>query len=669
MTSYVSRGLTLIVVVAASCAIASDRAYAQQPIDLAYYYSQNDPAWKGNPLGDSFYFPLGPTVGSDGCTLTVAAMLMANCGLVSLGPGVGLDPASLNAALRDSRSGFLCYVPVGGNVCLRHTVLTWDVLAGFTKRIAAYNGGAYLEHRNRTRETCCTAQDDARCEEAIASFYTSSGYPLPIRVSTGSCHSHSVVLLGQDEIGFWYQANPAPYPIPLQPTIMPGGTDPYWDQLDVVVPSYAPHPASQPSTNRAIAPDAALSAGLTQMRLSYPPGAHYLVVDPLGRRWGVDSLNVSYAEIPNAGILDLDINTNDDPDRPGVPPEGGGSIFVVDAPTIGPYRIISSGAAGTGYAFALGVSGADGGEVTIEASGTFPSSGTAHYSRAFSAGPSVATTVGGDGVALVDKLAVPLASDLSLYCLFDLDLSAGIYLQPPGGGGSYHFDPALGSRVLASGNVSGVGATRMLAASLLNGLPSLAGGNHNPRATPDQKTTAGSATLVFPSRDLVANDADADNDSLRVLAVTPTPDTRGSATLTADSVRFTPEQGFVGTTRFVYSVGDGRNGLAAAVVNVVVASSVGVDPIGTPALALGRISPNPSGGEMRVNFTLHEAAPASLQLVDVLGRKVVEMNVGAFGPGQHVVTLAPKGNLGPGVYFLRLSQGSERATQRVTWLR
>jgi hypothetical protein len=84
------------------------------------------------------------------------------------------------------------------------------------------------------------------------------------------------------------------------------------------------------------------------------------------------------------------------------------------------------------------------------------------------------------------------------------------------------------------------------------------------------------------------------------------------------------------------------------------------------SFALRSASPNPSAGELRVSFTLPDATPATLVLVDVAGRELSRMEVSSFGPGTHVADLAAGKRLPAGVYLVRLTQGSNRTVLRAS---
>jgi hypothetical protein len=80
-------------------------------------------------------------------------------------------------------------------------------------------------------------------------------------------------------------------------------------------------------------------------------------------------------------------------------------------------------------------------------------------------------------------------------------------------------------------------------------------------------------------------------------------------------------------------------------------------PALTPRLefALHGVSPQPARGPLRVEFTLADPDPATLELLDVTGRRVLTRAVGARGAGRHAIELRDR--LPAGVYLVRLSQG------------
>jgi hypothetical protein len=82
------------------------------------------------------------------------------------------------------------------------------------------------------------------------------------------------------------------------------------------------------------------------------------------------------------------------------------------------------------------------------------------------------------------------------------------------------------------------------------------------------------------------------------------------------------------------------------------------------ALALEGLRPNPAARELTASFTLPSAASATLELLDLAGRRVSEHRVGSLGPGRHALRLGDGRQLAPGVYWLRLTQGGRALTAR-----
>lgn len=82
------------------------------------------------------------------------------------------------------------------------------------------------------------------------------------------------------------------------------------------------------------------------------------------------------------------------------------------------------------------------------------------------------------------------------------------------------------------------------------------------------------------------------------------------------------------------------------------------------ALELSPLIPNPSHGTaLTVHFSLPDANAASLELLDVQGRRIEKREVGTLGAGRHAQVLSERGGLAPGVYVVRLSHGGESLTR------
>src|SRR5262249_23039465 len=88
--------------------------------------------------------------------------------------------------------------------------------------------------------------------------------------------------------------------------------------------------------------------------------------------------------------------------------------------------------------------------------------------------------------------------------------------------------------------------------------------------------------------------------------------------------------------------------------DVTLSSQVAVEGGPSWTLALEGARPNPAHGTFEVAFTLPNREPATLELIDVAGRRVGRREVGMLGPGPHQATFATSPWLKSGIYFLRL---------------
>jgi hypothetical protein len=81
-------------------------------------------------------------------------------------------------------------------------------------------------------------------------------------------------------------------------------------------------------------------------------------------------------------------------------------------------------------------------------------------------------------------------------------------------------------------------------------------------------------------------------------------------------------------------------------------------------LALQGLQPNPAGSSASVVLSLPDDRPAVLAVLDVSGRRVLENQLGALGPGKHVVRLDGSTRLSAGLYFIQLTHGGRTLTTR-----
>ncbi len=98
-------------------------------------------------------------------------------------------------------------------------------------------------------------------------------------------------------------------------------------------------------------------------------------------------------------------------------------------------------------------------------------------------------------------------------------------------------------------------------------------------------------------------------------------------------------------------------------------ASVTVDGASSVGFRLGAITPNPAAGAFRVTFTLTHSEPARIDVFDLDGRLVDTGAIDAPGEGSASITLGARRPLPVGVYQVRLSQGTRRATTRAIVIR
>lgn len=99
-------------------------------------------------------------------------------------------------------------------------------------------------------------------------------------------------------------------------------------------------------------------------------------------------------------------------------------------------------------------------------------------------------------------------------------------------------------------------------------------------------------------------------------------------------------------------------------------AEVWVDVPASAQFALRGMTPNPGPvGSGTVTFSLPDAAPARLEVVDISGRQIFSREVGALGHGQHVVRVSGAGSLAPGIYLVRLTRGGRSLTAKAVAIR
>jgi len=82
------------------------------------------------------------------------------------------------------------------------------------------------------------------------------------------------------------------------------------------------------------------------------------------------------------------------------------------------------------------------------------------------------------------------------------------------------------------------------------------------------------------------------------------------------------------------------------------------------ALALRGAAPNPARAAPIITFTLPSSAPAQLDVLDLVGRRVASRGVGPLGPGTHELRLTEMSALASGIYVVRLRQAGREVSRR-----
>ncbi len=84
---------------------------------------------------------------------------------------------------------------------------------------------------------------------------------------------------------------------------------------------------------------------------------------------------------------------------------------------------------------------------------------------------------------------------------------------------------------------------------------------------------------------------------------------------------------------------------------------------------LAGFTPNPAGAFARVGFSLEAHVPATIEILDVSGRRVASQRIEDPEGGTATLGLAPAGGFAPGLYFIRLAQGAHTLVRRGSVMR
>jgi Bacterial Ig domain/Dockerin type I domain len=99
-------------------------------------------------------------------------------------------------------------------------------------------------------------------------------------------------------------------------------------------------------------------------------------------------------------------------------------------------------------------------------------------------------------------------------------------------------------------------------------------------------STTQNTALSIPAATLLANDTDADGNTLTITAVGAPANTNATAVLSGTTITYTPATGFTGTDTFTYTISDGNGGTDMATVTVSITGVVVAPVAGDSSLTL-----------------------------------------------------------------------------------
>ena len=91
---------------------------------------------------------------------------------------------------------------------------------------------------------------------------------------------------------------------------------------------------------------------------------------------------------------------------------------------------------------------------------------------------------------------------------------------------------------------------------------------------------------------------------------------------------------------------------------------VGLDVPDAAQFTITGVRPNPTGQDLNISFYLPDGAPVTCEVLDLAGRRMLFRDLGAPGPGSHVLDLTAGHALPSGVYLIRLARSGAVSTAR-----
>lgn len=196
--------------------------------------------------------------------------------------------------------------------------------------------------------------------------------------------------------------------------------------------------------------------------------------------------------------------------------------------------------------------------------------------------------------------------------------------------------------------------------------------NRAPVAQPDTAATGNFDSIVI---DVLANDSDADGDTLWIDHLWTKP-TNGTVEINAGdtTVTYHPLEDFTGFDTFYYFITDGHGGTDSALVTIEVTKYSMVEGMPLPTtFHLSQNYPNPFNPETEIQYQLPEKADVNITVYSILGRKVKELINQTHKPGYYRIRWRATDERGlkvpSGIYLMRIQAGSYRAIRKMTLLR
>lgn len=111
------------------------------------------------------------------------------------------------------------------------------------------------------------------------------------------------------------------------------------------------------------------------------------------------------------------------------------------------------------------------------------------------------------------------------------------------------------------------------------------------------------------------------------------------------------------------TAGAGGNNIYLDDINFSGVGSVGINEL-TKSIHFG-LYPNPTSAQAVVKFKLNDAAQVNLDVIDVLGKKVLPSTTINVAPGEQSITINKNNSLSPGIYFVNLSVNGAKMSKKL----